>query len=344
MSRIDLRRKLYSALFLLVFLFETILINGDKNQTRIAIMISGQLRTANLTWTSDYILHNAAARFFGPDDPPTPAATLVEFLFKEIMKQGYGLDVFMYIQSPADSGSSNSNEWDGSPYNYKPSPGDIGGCKIFSDNEVFKGTNNHFFCLVEKEIQLMNVFIRNFSHWSLRHPDYNNEYMNEQALQQYYGMYKANQASKQYSISHSIEYKYKIRLRPDTPLSKVFPNITSLNFGSTKSSCQSTVYYSNKAVTGHSDWFNIGLSQDMDYVLDRYVDFISTDFVWVPPAGAKWWYDLEDHFERLLLDKYKICVESADDIWMVIIRRADHTYLTKNNPIEKKYDWVDLST
>ena len=123
-------------------------------------MISGQLRSANFTWTSGDILHNFAATFFGSDDPPTPAGCIIEFLFKEIMRQGYGLDVFMYIQSSAHN--KNNIEWDGKPYDYIPSPGDLNGCKIFSDNEVFRGTNNHFFCLVENEIQLMNAFIRNF--------------------------------------------------------------------------------------------------------------------------------------------------------------------------------------
>lgn len=275
------------------------------------------------------------------------------------MKQGLGIDVFMYIQSPTDRGDG--NQWDGNPYTYIPSPGDTRGCQLFSNNDVFTRTGNHFFCLVEDEVQLMNNFIRNFTHWKSRHPDYNNEYMNEQALQQYYGMYKGNQACKQYAISNKISYTYKIRLRPDTPLTKVIPSLDSLNFGSTKryedlllyyhrdyhyllySTCKKTVYYSNKAVTGHSDWFNIGESSDMDYVLDRYIDFIATDFVWTQPKSNKWWWDLEDHFEKLLHDKYSICIEPANEIWMVVIRRADHTLLAKIKPKDNIYDWVDLS-
>ena len=321
----------------------TCFINGNNNSTttRIAIIISGQLRSSNLTWASDYIIHNAAAKFFGKDDPPTPAATLVEFLFKELMKQGIGIDVFMYIQSPTDI--SSTYQWNGNAYDYIPTPGDTRGCQIFSNNDVFKSTGNHFFCLVENEIQLMNNFLRKFAHWNSRHPDYNNEFMNEQALQQYYGMYKGNQACKQYSIAYKVNYKYKIRLRPDTPLTKPIPNLNTLNFGSTDSNCNKTVYFSNKAVTGHSDWFNIGEAADMDYVLDRYIDFIATDFEWIQSNSNKGWWDLEDHFERLLLDKYSICIKDAIEFWMVIIRRADHQLLAKTKPKDNQYDWVDLS-
>lgn len=316
--------------------------NVTSNDTRIAIIISGQLRSSNLTWTSPDILQDRAWKFFGPDDPNTPAECLITFLFKEIVKQGFGIDVFMFIQASTDRDST--NQWNGNAYDYIPSPGDTRGCQIFSNNEVFNRTGNHFFCLVENEVQLMNNFLRKFPQWNTRHPDYSDEFMNEQALQQYYGMYRGNLACKQYAVSNNVTYKYKIRLRPDTPLTKPIPDINTLNYGSTKSTCNKTVYYSNKAVTGHSDWFNIGLAEDMDHVLDRYIDFIATDFIWVNPKNSnKWWWDLEDHFERLLHDKYSICIEPAIDIWMVVIRRADHKLLSKIKPKDSVNDWVDLS-
>lgn len=52
------------------------------------ICLIGQLRSANLTWTSGKIYQNINSRMFGKDDPPTTAATIVEFLFKPLALHG----------------------------------------------------------------------------------------------------------------------------------------------------------------------------------------------------------------------------------------------------------------
>lgn len=104
--------------------------NVTSNDTRIAIIISGQLRSSNLTWTSPSILQDRAWKFFGPDDPNTPAECLITFLFKELVVQGFGIDVFMFIQASTDRDST--NQWNGNAYDYMPFPGDTRGCQIFS--------------------------------------------------------------------------------------------------------------------------------------------------------------------------------------------------------------------
>lgn len=313
----------------------------NNNATiRTAICLSGQMRSANLSWTSGYIHENAAFRMFGPDDPPTTAQTIIEWLFKPLSQEG-GLDVFMYIQVPPTNNNSN---WDGDAFSFVPQVGDLTGCKLFSDNEVFRNTGNHFYCLIDAEVQLMTTDLRNFSMWQKRHPGYQNEKMNEQALQQYYGMYRANLASKQHAVANGIVYSHKIRLRPDTPFVKPFPGIASLNFGprgTKETDCKSTIYWCSRWIGGYNDWFNVGLTADMDHLLDRYVDFTSTYFDFVSNNGRKWWWDLEDHFEALMRGKYNICLESGPDIWMVVIRRKGHSNEAVIPPVENQ--WVDIS-
>jgi hypothetical protein len=60
-------------------------------------MLVGQLRSGNLTWDSGKIGYDKARRMFGSDDPPSPIATVLEWLIKPYALHG-GVDMFIYIQ------------------------------------------------------------------------------------------------------------------------------------------------------------------------------------------------------------------------------------------------------
>ena len=322
---------------------------GPPVSSRTAVILSGELRSANLTWASGMIKPSHASRMFGSVDPETPAKCLIEWLFKRLHEQG-GLDVFYYVTA---SLTANASEWDGNPLFYQASLGDHRICEVFADPKIFnKRTGNHFFCVIEPEQQLLTNFLKNFTMWKGRGELYGSDKMNEQALQQYYGHYRGNLAAKQYALMKNITYTHKVRMRPDTPLTRPLPNLTTFEFNygpqyhpDGKLKCSSTVYYPNKAVGGHNDWFNIGLAKDMDHVLDRYIDFISTSFEEIYPFGTQW--NLEDHLEYLMLNKYSICLSHAIEIWMVAIRSITNcqgfygciTHYDRLNA----FDWVDVS-
>jgi hypothetical protein len=154
---------------------------------------------------------------FGKDDPPSTAATIVEFLFKPLAL-AHGVDVFMYVTARPDTVTSYS--WDGDPFTFEPRVGDDTACNPFSHNEIFRNTGNRFFCLVEPELQLMTPFIKNFTCWKT-YTYGKSEKLKEQVLQQLNGLYRANMASKQYALMTGVSYQYKVRLRPDTAV-KVF--------------------------------------------------------------------------------------------------------------------------
>jgi len=312
---------------------------ADPRINRTAVILSGQMRSANLTWSGGQIRRNREAVMFGNLDPPTPAECIIEWIFKPLARQS-GIDVFMYLTA---NPNGKPGEWNGQPLYFDPAPGDTTACEVFSRASLFHdGSGNRFFCLIEPEVQLMTPWLRNFSMWHHRPGGYNSELYNEQALQQYYGHYRANTAAKQYAISHHIIYKYKVRLRPDTPPSRVMPNLTYFNFGPTPGKpCKSTVFYPNAKVGGHNDWFNVGLTADMDRLLDRYVDFTTTVFdKWLTRRN---YWDLEDHLEAVLMLNYEICLEWAVELWIVVIRPVQHFVdRWKATPIQ--YNWVELST
>jgi hypothetical protein len=72
--------------------------------------------------------------------------------------------------------------------------------------------------------------------------------MKEQVLAQLYGIYRANMGCKQYAQLHQFEYKYKIRLRPDTAVVKAFPPYSSMDFDP-KPNCEAgSIYFANKVI------------------------------------------------------------------------------------------------
>ena len=316
---------------------------NDKNDhNRTAVILSGQLRSANLTWTSGKIMQNINSRMFGKDDPQTTALTIIEFLFKPLAQHG-GLDVFMYQTARPET--LQSYDWDGDPYTFEPRVGDPTVCKVFADEQIFgKGTGNHFFCMVEPERKLMTPFIKNFTSWHT-YTYGKSEKLKEQVLAQLHGIYQGNLAAKQYAIEQNINYKYKVRLRPDTAIVKPFPLISTMDFSNNgNKNCIGHILFANKHIykSGNEDWFNMGLTEHMDKLLDRYIDFISTPFV---HNSHKSWWDLENHLMGLMNDRYKICMKPNDAIWMVVIRKVGHKALEDAiyEPEENPYSWQDLS-
>lgn len=310
--------------------------HGHEKTNRIAICLTGQLRSSNLSWTSGHLVQNAAFRMFGRGDPPTPAATIVEWLFKPLAKL-HGVDVFMYLTAHPDQ---NNSAWDGRPETYEAAVGDMRACQIFSDNEVFRNTGNRFFCIIEPEVQLMDYFAARLPQWRTYGKPLNH---NEQALQQLYSLYRANLAAKQHAVIAEVQYSHKIRLRPDTAVVKPFPPLTALKFiGGSNRGCNTTIFFANKVIyrNGNEDWFNIGLAADMDILLDRYIEFISTPFI---HNSRKDWWDLENHLLGVVELRHRICLDWYFDIWMVVIRKENHNYNTWE-PRKNDFQWVELST
>lgn len=312
--------------------------HGFNLTDRVAIILTGQLRSANRTWTSHTLHENTNFKMFGAQDPPSTAGTIIEWLFKPLARKR-GLDVFMY--QTAHPGYNNS-DWDGRPETYEPMIGDMRVCEVFSQNDVFNNTGNRFFCLVEPENELLNPFIAAFPTWKVYYTGNGAPHrLEEQALQQLYAMFQGNQAAKQYSIASGANYKYKIRLRPDTAFLKPFPEPDTLNFGPLHAGSVGTIYYANRHIynNGNEDWFNIGLANHMDILFNRYLDFTSEPLL---HSSHKDHFTMENFLEEMLGIRYNLALTGYDDIWMVVIRVAHHVMNTWEPPPNTN-NWRDLS-
>ena len=313
---------------------------------RIAIIIAGQLRSSNLTWERTV----QKPRMFGPGDPPTPAHTIKEWLFKVLISQGFAIDVFMYLSSDYERGQ-NQSDWNGDPETYRPAPGDLRACDLYADPGIFNtSSTHHFYCLVEREVQLLDPFVANNPIW--HGYSYKSPVMREQALQQLYGHYRANLVAKQFALTQSFDYTYKVRLRPDGALTQPFPVISRhLTFvvpphlsqwcaGLTK------VVYHSKVFEPRQRWedmFNFGRVEEMDHLLDRYMDLIA-DFALNKPMGSQ-----ENYLRELMKIKYKTCLADAPSIWHVPVRELQRCQgwfgcvSAKPRPLDLRFDWKELS-
>ena len=164
---------------------------------RTAVIISGQLRTANITFTSGHMKKTREFFWFGATDAPTPALTIIENLFKVLHRQG-NFDVFMHVSADPKLNQS----WDGSPWTYQEQLFDTRGCRVFSSHVIFHGTGNNFFCLIEPERELLNNFLSSKPQWETYYyvRKFGDLKKKEQLLQQLYSQYKGNLGATQYAL------------------------------------------------------------------------------------------------------------------------------------------------
>ena len=55
---------------------------------RTAVILTGQLRSANLSWYSNKLMYDKHLSWYGKQDPETTAGTIIEWLFKPLARRG----------------------------------------------------------------------------------------------------------------------------------------------------------------------------------------------------------------------------------------------------------------
>lgn len=319
-----------------------------KSGERTAIIISGELRSGNISFASNKII----VKYQSPDPlvshplntPPTPIKAFLEWVVQPIAKHG-GVDLFIYMPVYQTTNISKSVNWDGDPFTYTPYPGDTRACHLYSDNPIFAAhTGNKVFCLAEYDHILLDRFIKHHRVWSLyydkihRYREYNAW---EIFLQQEYGKYRGNQAAKQYSVLSNIKYKYKIRTRHDETAAKEFPPLSSLKFhGINEVMCGRKTrpfcfHPTEKSNGGEGvDSFHIALSEDADHYLDRYIDLHTIEY---PMQTGGW--NSEVHLGWTVGETYGPCLIPHENISMHKIRRRDYEERLYTARVAK-IDWV----
>jgi hypothetical protein len=148
--------------------------------------------------------------------------------------------------------------------------------------------------------------------------------------------------AKEYSLMSGVKYMYKVRLRPDLAMVKPLPSLDRLNFRDpTSKDCPANVYFPNGQIfyISGEDSFNIGYAEDVDRVLDRYIDLITLPFISSNYGRSPTWSS-ESNLQEILKQRYHICLVSYFDIWMAKMRRVDYSktnLITKPSKIHS--DW-----
>ena len=275
---------------------------------RTAVCITGQVRSTNLPWEGDFIWFGPRIKQLKHRDG-TPGDTIIENVFSVLAIHGF--DVFMNVATTGEGSV------------LQPIVGDKSVCSSLHDETIFSTnrTNpNNFFCQVEKSYSHLNTFVKSYPNW--RNYIYkDNEAEHEFLLQQMYDIHRCNEGIRQYSASTGVQYKYKMRLRPDSAWGSPIPRMEDLDFGkygNNSSDCKSIIRISSRYhyLGGNEDTFAVGLSSDMDVRLDEYVDFMDN----VHTMDKQW--NNEQYLQSMLLKK-KICLQDDDRLIMYIVRAAE---------------------
>jgi hypothetical protein len=169
--------------------------------------------------------------------------------------------------------------------------------------------------------------------------------MSKTCLVQLYGLYRANMAAKQYALMNEFSYKYKIRLRPDCGIIKPIPLPYEIVFTCSDSTCSKIIYHPNKSIllVGAEDTFNIGEAEDMDHVLDRYVDLTTKQFIYRPHGHFVTWTS-ETYLAGMLDERYNISLRQLDAIWMVVLRKPDHPKRAYDKEaVSGESSWIEMT-
>lgn len=191
----------------------------------------------------------------------------------------------------------------------------------------------------------MNPFIEKYDFWSehiLLRQSYDRWTATEILLQQLYGLYRANTAAKEYALSNNIKYTYKVRLRPDTAIVKPLPlSLGEIKFSDDK--CKGIIYFPLTMfyIFGSQDSFNIGLADDMDIVLDRYVDLTTKPFKYRPWGNHGFWSS-ESYLYALLEERYSLCLNEMNDLWVVLIHKNGFEKNRHKEPVIVKEGYFHL--
>lgn len=85
----------------------------------------------------------------------------------------------------------------------------------------------------------------------------------------------------------------------------------------------------------------MGEAKAMDKLLNRYLDLISSPFIYQRYRSLEIW-NSESYLIGLMQQKYHICFESALQVWFVLIRLYNHATPTVRSVPVNNDTWIEL--
>lgn len=229
---------------------------------------------------------------------------------------------------------------------FAPKIGDTRACLALRDTRLFSNTTNNFFCSVEREELLMNVFIKrmNLLWGKFNRPDL--PHAKEGILQQAYSIMRCNEAIREYSLASDVKYKYKMRLRSDYAWLEPIPDVRTLNFSSSRVNCNSEIIITDYETFpgGNEDSFAFGLAEDMDMRMNHFNDLVLNQTI-MEKVEKSWSNEL--HL-KTSLEMRSICLQFNKKFKAVVVKPIDHIPVvfqsnTETGQANNGADWEDIS-
>lgn len=149
----------------------------------------------------------------------------------------------------------------------------------------------------------------------------------------------------EYANEAGLQYRFKIRIRPDIALVAKVPSPETYKFDHSDPNCKGkAIYYPYEPIFGVSaeDSFNFGEAKDMDHLLDRYMELVAEPFQFFQNIRSKTMqWNSEYHLKGLLQTKYNSCLIQHGDMWMLKVRRSDYAR-PWDPPTHIKQDWMKM--
>ena len=273
---------------------------------RLAMCVSGQVRTLNTKWDqpsfpAEWPPMRVPGHFPSPKDlvratGGTVASTVQKYVFEELKKHGFQVDVFMYVTT---------KEGDG-----EPKVNDTSVC------EPLRPTNGYLGCAVVPEVP--------FSKQAIEHSVWKSYVMGdpihiEQLLQQLDGERACNAMLKAHEKQAGVAYDFVVRHRPDQAAMTKFPNPHLLDFGTNE---HPVVRIASKEACccGNEDTFGISTVEVMDAYLDRVKGLFTTP--WNVPGQT---FNSEDLITAYMRRTLNATLQPESSIEMCIVKPTTRT-------------------
>lgn len=240
--------------------FENPLDHDTHNAANVAVCVSGQLRSLNLSITD----RNHPRSWHGMRSSlPPPNTTVAETIQKVLYPKLGTPDVFVVVSSRETP--------------HEPKVGDLNAC------EPLRPPKGYFSCSIRRESNV-NISYESelWDEFLLAKESRNGTIYIQGLLQQLKGMYECYQEIERYSTQKMKRYDWIVRLRPDSYFLE-FPTLSDLT---SQDSSGNVVWYASRkhCCCGNEDSFGIGPENVMRAYLERFVHLQQVPFA----LGQRW--------------------------------------------------------
>lgn len=241
---------------------------NTKRTPRVAVCVSGQLRTLTLSPDSEDHPHG-----YQPMRSilPPPNMTVAQSIQRNLYSKLFNPDVFMHVATRETE--------------HEPTVNDTSVC------EPLRPPGGRLFCAVDKEVEVPKLDTPIWNSFTQK-----NRRAEQGLLQQMSGLFQCYSMIEKHMLTTGTNYDWIARVRPDNYFHNV-PSLESLLLDSKRP----TVWYSNPkyCCCGNEDSFGIAPARYMKHYFQRFLYFQQTEWEYLKHDKPLW--NSESHLQGHLL-------------------------------------------